>query len=62
MNPDLTAIIVVVIVVAMVLFNIISIIRNRSTDRAAAEALALAKRRTEALERIASALEKRDLA
>jgi hypothetical protein len=62
MNPDLTAIIVVVIVVAMVLFNIISIIRNRSTDRAAAEALALAKRNTAALERIASALEKRDLA
>jgi hypothetical protein len=62
MNPDLTGIVVVAIVIVMVLFNVLSIIRNRTTDRAAAEALALAKRNTAALERIASALEKRDLA
>jgi Zn-dependent protease with chaperone function len=58
-NPEFTQLIVIVIVLAMVLFNVISIFRNRAADRAAAEAQVLARRNADALERIARALESR---
>ena len=62
MNPDFIQLIVLAIVVAMVVFNVLTILRNRTLDRAATEARALARRNTEALERIAAAMETRDRA